>query len=1016
MLDRMTHYFAALVFLIASAVIYENVLTPWMEPAKLSSVPPKKPFDGSVGGDKLADLFPDPEAWQRGACKQLQTSDGMLLFANGKQISANQWKLWPVTIVVGRGMSSESKRDPLIIEAPEGAEIIFTTSLDVMSSAGAGAKTPIKRGRMIGRVNIRRPSSDKPTQAIEITTANVGIDRRKIWTTERIEMKFGDARLSGRDLTVHYSGPDASGGGNPASILDRMDLIYLDQFIMPLKEGGLLKSKKRPGDRSTPIPGPSAVISLNCGGRVEYDFAIDQLSLRDSVSLVHQVDGMPADQFHCDSLLLNLLDPTNDKLPRETPLDWIKRIVATGRPARAVLPTFDSEMQADSIDFDAEAGLVRAIGKSGIWVRRGGIEASLAQLAYQFDPNNYEAIGLINVQGAGIIKVNDPKIPLLRAHWRDRFRLEPTKASVADEFDADVVLQIDGDIQATLSDGGQFHAQTVDGLLKPKYEFDPKKQKKVMSLVPKTFQAQGNVRVDTSAIAAETDRLDLEFVQPIDPQPRSVSGDDKAAEDKKKSNPLRQWVIQPEKGADNKVDPVARPRPVIRGDWISAQLRLDEDAVNAKDMSVTGSVSLTHVLKTGDKMLPARLTGESLRLIDGGGEDLLQLGSGVESPARFELGDGFFVGPMIQIRPTDNLVWINAAGEFQMPTAALPTSLTGDKESEFVWVRAPHCRWQGEMFFDGRSAVLTDGVRIDASLRREADLWDVEMHGDRLQVDLQSGVQVNDVDTMKNAAIERISLMQSEERPVLVQAFRRAGDNVLEAKHVMKADKLVLVPGSKGGGGVISGGRLIGEGPGWYRGWMKPKSKGAFGKLIGGGDKEGQVAKKLNGVHLIFHNTMQGDLVTKSLEFVRGVRVGLRGLDDWDQSFDAATMDSISAGDATIDCDKLRFAISPGQRSPSTGDQAWEMEANSGVVFRTRSERGLLEGTASRAAYASAKDLFTIEGAPNRAATFKHTLADGKPGPEGAVRSMTIQTATQEVKSLQLERINIATPPTLSPR
>ena len=69
----------------------------------------------------------------------------------------------------------------------------------------------------------------------------------------------------------------------------------------------------------------------------------------------------------------------------------------------------------------------------------------------------------------------------------------------------------------------------------------------------------------------------------------------------------------------------------------------------------------------------------------------------------------------------------------------------------------------------------------------------------------------------------------------------------------------------------------------------------------------------------------------------------------------------------------------------------WEMSAVDGVVFRTRNEQGLLEGNAARASYSSSKDLFTVEGAPNSPAVFRQVLPDGSPGPEGAVRSMTVR-------------------------
>lgn len=992
MFQRMTHHLIAFAFLAAGSVIYQNLVTPWMEPPDVPSVPPRVVTAGAPTNESVADLFPE-DAWQRGSCKQLQSGSAMLLFSNWERVTDDQWKLWPVTVILGRGLSADKTTDPVILEAPQGAEIIFTESLDVMSSGGA---PPIRRGRLIGPVQIRRDDSVNASESLNVRASNVGIDNRKVWTTEAIEMDIGKAKMVGRDLTIHFSGPTGA-GGETETVLDRLELIYLDSIVMPLEKGGLLKSQ-----RDQP-----AQVSVRCGGRVEYDFALDQLSLRERVSFIHQSGDAPPDTFQCDTLLLKLLDPTNKKLRRDTPLDWLDRIVATGAPARATLPSFDANLAADVIDFDAVAGLIHANGgKSGVQVRRGGVNAKLAQLTYQFDPKRPKAIGLINVQGAGIVSVDDPEIPLLYARWRDGFKLQPTGPATAEDFDADVELFIDGDVHAKLTDGGEFNADGVEGILRPKTETMPDGKDKV-TLVPQRFQASGNVRIDTSALAAQTRTLLLFFVEPID-------GDKAKPKTKKSSsNPLRQWVSQPGAG-EGTVDPVARPRPVIRGDSITAKLRLDTEGVSANDMSVRGSIKVTHILKAGGQVLPATLTGERLRLIDGGGDDVLQLESGDQGPARFELGDGFFVGPMIQILPNENIVRINAAGEFQMPTAALPTNLTGDDADKIRWTSAPHCRWNGEMVFNGRSAVLTEGVDVQASLINGKEAWDLHMQGDRLQVDLVQGVRVRDMQSMKDAAVQRVSLLQSEQRPVIVQALRRAGDGVVEAKYLLHASMLSLTPGEAG---LIQAGRLVGQGPGWFRGWMVPSDKKSF--LPFGGEDVAE-ERRLTGVHLMFNDSMLGDLSVKTLEFLRGVRVGVRPVKDWNDAFDASTMDAISLGDSTLDCDRLKFAITPQLKAPTRfgGRQPvpWEMEAISGVVFRTRNERGLLEGTASRAAFSSAKDLFTLDGAPNRAAIFRQTLPDGKPGPEGAVKTMSLRPSTMEVKNLQWERLNIATPPNTGAR
>ena len=305
MWKRLRQYLIAFAILSVLAIAYQLTVTPLMQPPPVETVAmAEDPI--LQADDSLSDVFPEG-SWQLGPCKQLQTAEGMLLFQNWEQTNDDQWKLWPVSVVIGRGMSARRSTAPVILDAAAGAEIKFTESLDVMS----GGAPPIDRGRMMGEVHIYRRGEPGEDDPIDIRTANVGIDARKIWTTEAIEMNVGRARMLGRDLTIYLAGPAAPGGssGNVSTVLDRMELIYLDELVMPLQSGGLWRATaptaEAPDRTPTAIASDrSAMISIACGGRVEYDFALDQLTLRDSVSLVHHVPGKLADRFDCNALQL----------------------------------------------------------------------------------------------------------------------------------------------------------------------------------------------------------------------------------------------------------------------------------------------------------------------------------------------------------------------------------------------------------------------------------------------------------------------------------------------------------------------------------------------------------------------------------------------------------------------------------------------------------------------------------------------------------------------------------------
>lgn len=974
---RVIHYFTALVALSGMSVVYQNLVTSWMEPPPIERI--EMGQRGPAQPDRsLHALFPSG-TWQRGQCRQLQTKDMTLLFQELEQQSDDRLRLLPVTVIVGHGMSAEKDPNPVIIEASEGAEITFSSELNLLSSSGGAP--PIESGRIQGSVRIHRSATDE-SQPFEIRTSNVGIRNRKVWTTDKIDLQVGQARCVGSDLTIHLAAPASASRQNGEALLDRIELIYLDELTVPIP------ANDAPSVAGEVRPSQDSVLSINCNGRLEYDFAIDQLELRDNVSFVHQTPSMPPDEFKCDLLKVRFRDPTNTKLNRDGPLDWLVEIVATGSPASIKAPSFDAELLADQIELNTVKGLLQAHGKEGVQFSRAGVTARLASLVYQFDAKQPKILGAIDVQGAGIVHFRNPNIPFRKLQWRDGFKIFPVSATTAQDLASEVELQVNGEFHAWLTDGGEIQADSIVGILKPEQNANDG----TTTLVPDRLKATGDVKIETSAVSANTDQLFVEIVAEPNPQPESPEA--------KPASSLRQWVTQPS-GDQPMSAPVARARPEITGDAINVLLRRNDAGLSVKRLSIAGSVIANHQLETGGQTLPAKFTGELLQLVDGGGgDDVLQITGGTNTPARFDFGDGFFIGPRIQIRPSDNYVWINEAGEFRIPTAALPAGLPDQPSQKMQWTKPPHCRWNGEMRFDGRTALLTGGINITAALINNREPWDIEMTGDRLQVDLVEGIEVRDVRTMRNASIRAVSLMQASDRPVVVQAVQRAADGVRESKHMIKASKLVFSPASGGG--------LVGQGPGWYRGWIAPQAGSRIAGRPATTAQRGDESK-LNGVHLVFGDSMRGDLATRTLDFVKGVRVGIRPVANWDDAFDAMAMDSISIGESTLDCDQLSFAVDPGYVASSRATRLplpWEVEALRGVVFRTRNDRGLFDFTAARAAYVSSKQIFTADGAPNRPSVMRHTRPDGTDGVNLRNRTVSINLETMTIVNQELEGFN----------
>jgi hypothetical protein len=1145
MIQRIKLQAVALLVLGVCCALYQFTFVAWLEPPPLpklnfASAPAMRP------NKSLAHLFP-PGSWQLGNCKRLQTRDGALLFENWTQLGDDQWKLWPLTVVLGAGSDS-----PLILDAVEGAEIKFSESLDVMS----GGAPPIERGRMIGQVRIRsvgkgfslNPDDDGPIpQApshLEIVSSDFGIDYRKIWTTQPISVRLGGLRIEGRDLTLHLApmGKIMPGSDSAMSILNRMELIYLDEMTVPLPFGGLWRSSRKPlatavdqqasqgngpnqppgqtapsgnapgqnafGQPSRIPPPPSAPISpismrlpgsnvseptttaphttdpvtpdsegeahavLRCAGRVEFLFTANELSLTDAVRLEHHV-GKTVDVFACDSLKLQFNDlfrnrnpeakqpdptadaPATDAPPtanataasipadtRDDPAavrdeigDYLLSLVAEGQPAMLRLPSFAAEVAAEKINVDVRAGLLMMTGKAGARISYAGNTWRFKQVAYQMNPSDPQQIGAFDAQGSGIVEfAGGPSLPIKRLRWSDGIKLDQTDAN------GEFTLRVDGKVTALMNDDGEFACDSAMLVLKTG---DRKLQGEdwIRATRPLRFQATGHVHLKSSMVDVATRllRLYFEFDQadgaeglrnPV--QREGGLAEQKPAGDGQRRS-LRKWVRQPNPAGNAtgqlaaNATPIPGPRPTVQGDSISAKLQIDDRELSATDLTVVGNVSLMHTIDTPAGPLPTVLTGEQLQLRDIAGDEILQIGSGLDSPAKLKVGDGYFIGPLIQVRLADNIVWIRDAGEFQVPTQMLPQVVgnrpilqpigeSGPSESPGVapnlrdtpakptnieWVAAPRCRWRGHMLFDGSRIVLTDGIDVRGAVLvgDEPELWDIDLVADQLQVVMGQSVPMRNLESMGAGNIDRIAILSSPKRPLVITANQLTQAGIRKARHVLTTPELTFRPDNS---------TLVGTGPGWYRGWMQTDQSPVSSVVTSDGFRP--QATSLVGLHLVFRETLQGNINQQNLQFVGEVRVASRPVQDWDDRIDAGQLEGLRLGESTLECDRIMLGLDPA-KSRGLITSAWEMEALGRVVFNTRNDKGLFSGAARRAAYTAAKDTFLIEGEPGFGATLSQTLPTGAPGINVAVKRMSVNTRTMEVINVEFERLQLGTLP-----
>lgn len=998
MLTRLLHYLTALGVLAVVAGLYQLTVVAWLTPAEVELAPIEAVTVGA-GEDPLGRLFP-PGAWQRDAKKRLTIPDqGIILFSHREQISPSQWRVWPVTVVMHR-----DGRPPIMLDAAQGAEVAFAKPLEVL---GSGAP-PIKSGQLLGDVTIRSlpetPDTPLPPRdRLRISTRDVGIDSRRIWTNEALRMQWGKSVMEGRNLTIRLAGGGAiptTGGQSPLSILDSMELVYLDRLQIPVPARGRMQPAEPPrapdGTRT-----PDGLATIECKGRVTFDFATDLLRLRDEVRIRHQPHTGPADTIDCDAVTIELNNPLAPDLPRETTEDWLESIRATGQPVIMKLPSLAAELVAETIEYRADEGALRVQGGAGVRAAYDGVHIRATDLVYRFHPDDPKLLGRLDCRGSGLIDLSERDGVSVRSmRWSKGVHLLPL--DTADHHQ----LVVDGQVTTRLTDGGRVVAETLRftfeqlgalsrRLASPEPKSEPVREPQAdAQFVPKQAALEGDVLFDTSLLYAETNRLQLFFDQAAGPvQPAADAqglGLNPASGARR-----RFWVRQPEDPEENGVQPIARPRPTLFAKQVHARVTMHQREILASDLTVEGDVRLKHQVAMQAATLPLEIRGDSARVISKNGHETLQI-EGRQEPARFELGDGYFVGPTIVVSTRDNYVWINEAGELQVPQAWLPRQAPKDRSDRqattapIEWRQPPRCRWTGGMTFDGQTVELTGGVALNGQVRfgDEPLPWNLAASAERFQVHLDRGVDIANAATLRQAKLQDITLLGQAEQPVFVTADQLDQDERLQARHVLSGNEFVIQPHR---------GTLRGPGPGWYRQWTRSSDDSAFAGFVPPGG--------LMATHLVYQDSLTGDLRGRQLQFNRGVRVGIASVARWDQVIDAAQMESLRAGQATIDCQTLRLAqvadapVGAGGALANAPQVPLEVEALGGVLFRARNERGLFESRGNRASYASAKDLFIIEGDGRQPATLRQTQPSGQPGMNIALGYLKIRPKTMEIDS-----------------
>lgn len=1063
-LARMRHVAVAAIVLGGTFVAYQQTVVRFLNPAAVAAVPMSQ-VRVDMAKPAVGDLFP-PGAWQTESCLGIRTADAMVLFQQYESTGEDEWRLWPITLVYGRGIESDPDAVPVIMESMQGAKISF----DGVHSLFSGGGQPFRRGVMEGEVTIRRHS---PEHSLEVRARDVVFDPRQIRTSQSVDVAFGEARMIGRDLTLYLS---AALRGNRSEIQpDRMEMIYLQRCELPLS-----MMDRRRGSNPTTSSQTGGQVSLACRGRVRYDFAADRLTLEDQIEIRHQpaagtirqtevrVDGrtnlirdelirdelVRDDIIRADTISIRLNAPMASGRDRATFADWIMDVHATGNPLVADLPTLQSRIQTDSLDWNVTAGELAATSADprGTRLTRGVVTTSIGSLDYRYDPRTPEQFGRMTVPGDGHIAIDDPGAPIAALDWTHGLTITPETDSPASQTRTSppsepppLVVQTGGGLSAQVRGGGTVTADAITARLVPQItapastatsnttDRSTKRRKPDVRYVADVVRA-GSVVADTPRFEAVADVMRLFFVD----RPTNQSGPNAPAARTDAATDADR-VIQPLVTAEGPPASTSSGEPppsryVIRGGEVNAEIFRDNltgtnapargdrrqnrgpqnrgrnhIADNVRQLSINGGVDLSTDATIRDQTMPLKFAGQTLQYSGATVGDLIRVTGAADRPARIDIGEGYFVGGEIQIRPRHDHVAIPGPGELALPPALMP-------QGGLTWTKPPTLRFAESLIAGGVQVRAEGDIRIDGRAEGEDGPLEFRVAGDALVADLTrpisfAAAQTRSGDASPPPELKLVTLTPKRGENVIADAFTRdANQGGRLSRHRFDAPKIRLQPVQTA---RASGKRKPGDpppmvltvdGPGDYRGWFRNRPS------------EKPEASPIEAVHLAFRRWMVADVQSQDVRIGPGVRIASRGVDDWETTITAEPSMRLPDGGQMMLCDSLQIIRSANStdtpRDPRLSDRRppppLEIRASGAVRFASQSEDGRIEGEAETATYDTVTDWLSVRGVPARPVSIVQTTDQGQRS--ALCESVIMHPRTMTIETIQMRQVQLGIP------
>jgi hypothetical protein len=1021
-------YLAALTVLLIAFSTYALAIAPWFEPPPIAkretAVAPHPRPPNSDLPPEIAALFP-PDHWAHKDPKIIKTDQCTVLIQDYRTPDG-KLELTPCLLIFysappktppGEAAAAPKRGRPIVLEAPK-AELVFERPLDVMR-ADFGR---VEKGTLSGEVTIYSPpSSPRSRDELQIRTRAVWIDRQSIKTENDVEFRFGDSFGRGRMLHIgmRQQQPGEKKAAGPFGNIQSITLKQLDYLHVATAGRGLLGDAIKSGDKAA--ADQNAPLEVTCQGEFAFDVVSQVARFQDRVEVRRLNPAAPADQLHCEELLLAMGRPgsaASATSPADDPFAGrLQRIIAIGLPATLNAPSSGITAKAAFMEYSLVDRYITL--KSGpqnevrqVSLHRFDQHFVAPDLHYQLAEQG--RLGRLDASGPGELRLLQGRAgaqQVVTARWQRELHMQPQEG--------DHVISLVGPANVTVDPLGRFDANEMhlwvtetteeSGVGNRGSGVGDQIEKPKSAILADRLLAIGNVRLASPQLDADTSRMEAWFIN----LPAEPSSAEQPSGPIRPPGPIREPVAVMPASFTPAAPPQGMIRDVIRppnpqkfhvgGELIRMQLLVRGQTFDLEDLNIRDHAEIDETRTAEPGQEPIHVRGDFLEVRHGTQPDATLEITG--QPASIAGRGMSLAGGKIEVFRSRNELQINGPGEATLPagsqesgargqgpgtralggTAGLPSSaLTGVMEKM-------HIVWQQGLLFDGLTARFNGDVQVRSATQTAlapvleatlTDRIDFQMIGQsqrsvgQVPVGQASGLPYRPAGP-QNSSIP----VSNRPQPELATVFLDGGSTgvYIEGRSLNELGEQV----SRDQANVRNlhidrtRGTLHADGPGWVSSVRRGSPSGVTsgpGSAVSLAPSPQPLASgpsQLTSIHVSFQREITGDLARREITFHQQVQTTYSPALDFNDTIKADPLADLKERMVLMQSDALTVTefIQPTAR--------WfEMRASGHT--QVRGER--LDINAPIVQYSSANEVLTIEGDGRaQAQIWMHQATGGPP-------------------------------------